>query len=103
MTQILQILTSNGYGLSEVLDDTPLWLCRILVQGLGYRDIHLRSEQRIQRLLIAQPWSRDELQLEDLGTFPWEEQEEQEIEPIDVDKMKAQDSAVIEEIRQTLQ
>lgn len=103
MTQILQILTSNGYGLSEVLDDTPLWLCRILVQGLGYRDIHLRSEQRIQRLLIAQPWSRDELQLEDFGMFPWEDQEGEEIAPIDVEKMRAQDSAVIEDIRQTLQ
>lgn len=100
MTQVVQILTANGYQPGEVLDNTPLWLCRIYIQGLAYKDMHLRMEQRTQRLLVAQPWSKTELDLEDFGTFPWEQTNEPE--PIDVEQMRAQDSTVIEDIKRTL-
>ena len=64
--------------------------------------MHLRSEQRLQRLLIAQPWSKEDLSPEDMGVFEWEDTPDNEIPPVNIEEMRAQDSAVIADIRNTL-
>lgn len=48
----------------------------MLIDGLKYKDIHLREELRMGRLLSVSPWTHEELNLSDFGRFPWEEETE---------------------------